>query len=169
MTSATIVFLLFMLLGTTALSVVRIIDGDSYVISAPFLPRPLKQTLVLRIHGIDTPEAGWRARCNRERRLAGHARTLVDDWFQDAAGDYVVALQRWDKYGGRVLSNVYGNQEGIDRYLLRHGCAVPYSGRGKRHNWCQNDTLLQSNATLIQRRCASWLTRSADDAHLPEE
>jgi endonuclease YncB( thermonuclease family) len=36
--------------------IVRINDGDTVVIAAPFLPAPLKPELAVRIFGVDTPE-----------------------------------------------------------------------------------------------------------------
>lgn len=152
MVCATVVFFWFGFLGISAVSVVRIIDGDSYAITAPFLPSPLKQTLVLRVAGIDTPEAGWRARCDRERQMARNAHTLVDHWFRKVGRNYLIVLHKWDKYGGRVLGNVHSNKKSIKQYLLEHGCAVAYSGRGQRHDWCQDDpttSTQQTNTTVV--------------------
>ena len=41
--------------------VLRVIDGDTLVISATYLPPTLRPELLLRISGIDAPERGWRA------------------------------------------------------------------------------------------------------------
>ena len=46
--------------------ILRVNDGDTIVISAPFLPAPLKQELAVRIYGVDTPEKGFRAKCPQE-------------------------------------------------------------------------------------------------------
>ena len=46
--------------------IVRINDGDTVVIAAPFLPAPLKPELAVRIYGVDTPEKGFRAKCPQE-------------------------------------------------------------------------------------------------------
>ncbi len=35
--------------------VLRVSDGDTIVIAAPFLPAPLKPELAVRIYGVDTP------------------------------------------------------------------------------------------------------------------
>ena len=43
--------------------IVRVNDGDTVVISAPFLPAPLKPELAVRVFGVDTPEKGFRAQC----------------------------------------------------------------------------------------------------------
>ena len=36
--------------------IIRVSDGDTIVISAPYLPAPLKPELAVRIYGVDTPE-----------------------------------------------------------------------------------------------------------------
>ena len=46
--------------------IVRVNDGDTVVIAAPFLPKPLKPELAVRIYGVDTPEKGFRAQCPQE-------------------------------------------------------------------------------------------------------
>ena len=46
--------------------VVRVNDGDTVVIAAPFLPAPLKPELAVRVFGVDTPEKGHRAMCPSE-------------------------------------------------------------------------------------------------------
>ena len=49
--------------------IVRVNDGDTIVISAPFLPAPLKPELAVRVFGVDTPEKGHRAQCPSEAQL----------------------------------------------------------------------------------------------------
>jgi endonuclease YncB( thermonuclease family) len=46
--------------------IVRVSDGDTVVIAAPFLPAPLKPELAVRVFGVDTPEKGHRAQCPSE-------------------------------------------------------------------------------------------------------
>jgi endonuclease YncB( thermonuclease family) len=46
--------------------ILRVNDGDTVVIAAPFLPAPLKPELAVRIYGVDTPEKGFRAKCAQE-------------------------------------------------------------------------------------------------------
>lgn len=124
--------------GSHNVSVIRVIDGDSYKITAPFLPAPLKQALTLRVAGIDTPEAGWRARCAREARMAMQTSHIVKNWLH--LGGYSILLYKWDKYGGRVLGDIVRDctkgSTSISQHLLVRGYAVAYSGRGQRHNWC---------------------------------
>ena len=48
--------------------IVRVTDGDTIVIAAPFLPKPLKPELAVRVFGVDTPEKGFRAKCESEKQ-----------------------------------------------------------------------------------------------------
>ena len=157
------ILLLFYLLAVgvrssyDGVSVIRIIDGDSYKITAPFLPAPLVQSLTLRVAGIDTPEAGWRAKCARESDMATQALHVVKNWLELA--EYSVLLYKWDKYGGRVLGNIVRNcmngSTSISEHLLRHGYAVRYHGRGQRHDWCKHTDLteLHNNMICFAARC----------------
>ena len=54
--------------------ILRVSDGDTIVIAAPFLPQPLKPELAVRIYGVDTPEKGHRAQCPSEAQR-GEAQT----------------------------------------------------------------------------------------------
>ena len=49
--------------------IIRVNDGDTVVIAAPFLPAPLKPELAVRVFGVDTPEKGFRAQCPSEDNL----------------------------------------------------------------------------------------------------
>ena len=53
--------------------IVRVTDGDTIVISAPFLPAPLKPELAVRVFGVDTPEKGHRAQCPGEAQRGEQA------------------------------------------------------------------------------------------------
>jgi endonuclease YncB( thermonuclease family) len=46
--------------------ILRVSDGDTIVIAAPFLPQPLKPELAVRIYGVDTPEKGFRGQCDQK-------------------------------------------------------------------------------------------------------
>jgi len=42
--------------ATYDVKILRVSDGDTIVIAAPYLPPPLKPELAVRIYGVDTPE-----------------------------------------------------------------------------------------------------------------
>jgi len=50
--------------------IVRVSDGDTVVIAAPFLPAPLKPELAVRIYGVDPPEKGFLGKGETEKQRA---------------------------------------------------------------------------------------------------
>ena len=76
-----LLFILVLLFATPAFAdnykILRVLDGDTVEIEAKFLPKELKQTLLLRMSGVDTPEIGGKAKCPNENKLAQEAKSLV--------------------------------------------------------------------------------------------
>jgi micrococcal nuclease len=106
-------------------------DGDTCYISISSLPKSLHK-MSIRVLGIDTPEI--RGKCKKEKELALKARVFANETFRAAKVIKFLDL-KWDKYGGRILSNVY-----LDGYLyadmiINEGLARPYDG-GKKDGWC---------------------------------
>lgn len=115
--------------------IIRVTDGDTVVISAPFLPAPLKPELSVRIYGVDTPEKGTRAACpeeaNRAKTASDYTRGAVK-----ATKQHQVVLYGWDKYGGRVLGDILLDGMSLRQELIRHGLAREYYG-GAKTSWCK--------------------------------
>ena len=88
--------------------IVRVNDGDTVVIAAPFLPAPLKPELAVRIYGVDTPEKGFRAQCPSEDQR-GQAATKFTTNAVATTQKHQVTLYGWDKFGGRVLGDIILN------------------------------------------------------------
>ena len=88
--------------------IVRVNDGDTVVIAAPFLPKPLKPELAVRIYGVDTPEKGFRAKCPAEDQRGQMASAFTKQAVAQAQQRQVV-LYDWDKFGGRVLGDIILN------------------------------------------------------------
>ena len=106
-------------------------DGDTCYITMKSLPKSLSK-MTVRILGIDTPEL--RGKCAKEKELAMKAKIFANLIFLEARKIEFKDL-KWDKYGGRILSNVY-----LDGYLyadmiINEQLAVPYDG-GKKEGWC---------------------------------
>lgn len=114
--------------------VVRVNDGDTVVISAPFLPRPLKPELAVRIYGVDTPEKGHRAQCASEDQR-GQAATAFTKQAVASTQKHQVILYGWDKFGGRVLGDIILNGVSLRAELIRNGFAREYYGDAKQ-SWC---------------------------------
>lgn len=114
--------------------ILRVIDGDTVVISAPFLPQPLKPELSLRLLGVDTPEKGSRAKCHQEDDLSNHAMSFVQDKIKNAK-TYQVIIKDWDKFGGRVLGHIIVDNEDLSELLIKNHYAKSYWGQ-KKESWC---------------------------------
>lgn len=112
----------------------RVIDGDTVVIDAKFLPRELGQYLSLRIIGIDTPESGARAKCVFEHNHAKNAKQYLSETITSAKTIKVI-LRGWDKYGGRVLGDIIVDGALISELLIAKGYAYRYDG-GTKTSWC---------------------------------
>ena len=115
--------------------IIRVSDGDTIVISARFLPAPLKPELAVRIYGVDTPEKGHRAQCESERQRGEQA----SQWTRQlvASGTrFQVTLYGWDKFGGRVLGDILVDGQSVRHGLVAAGLAREYYG-DRKESWCQ--------------------------------
>jgi endonuclease YncB( thermonuclease family) len=115
--------------------VIRVSDGDTIVIAAPFLPAPLKPELAVRIFGVDTPEKGHRAQCPQENERALVASKFTTQALQSHPKHQVI-IYGWDKFGGRILGDILVNGQSIRQGLISNGLAREYYGEAKQ-SWCQ--------------------------------
>ena len=115
-------------------TIVRVSDGDTIVIAAPFLPAPLKPELAVRIFGVDTPEKGFRAKCESENQR-GLAASEFTKKAVAASAKRQVVLYDWDKFGGRVLGDIILNGQSLRALLIQNGFAREYYGDAKQ-SWC---------------------------------
>lgn len=114
--------------------IIKVSDGDTVVIAAPFLPAPLKPQLAVRIFGVDTPEKGFRAKCESENQR-GLAATEFTKKAVNASTQRQVILYDWDKFGGRVLGDIILNGQSLRAMLIQNGFAREYYGDAKQ-SWC---------------------------------
>ena len=117
-----------------AAKIVRVSDGDTIVIAAPYLPLPLKPELAVRIYGVDTPEKGHRAACPAEAAAAEKASTWTKTLVASSAQHQVI-LYKWDKFGGRVIGDIVVNGQSVRQGLIANGHAREYYGEAKT-SWC---------------------------------
>jgi endonuclease YncB( thermonuclease family) len=119
--------------------ILRVTDGDTVVIAAPFLPAPLKPELAIRVFGVDTPEKGHRAQCPSEAQRGEAASAFTKNAINQAAaakGKFQVTMYGWDKFGGRVLGDILINGQSLRAALIANGFAREYYGEAKQ-SWCQ--------------------------------
>lgn len=123
--------------------VLRVTDGDSLLCRVTVWPN-VTWVGGVRLHGIDTPEKGWRAKSDWERTLAARAKGAVLEWLTFAtenSNTVILANVKPGKFARRILATVSGSPRYIDlaTYLTDRGLAVPYSGRGPRHDWSTHE------------------------------
>ena len=106
-------------------------DGDTCYVVAKTLPESLRN-MSIRILGIDTPEI--RADCLEEKDLALQGRAFANDMFKNADNIEFRNL-KWDKYGGRILADVYIDGISYKHEIIEAGLAREYYG-GKKLGWC---------------------------------
>lgn len=116
--------------------IIRVLDGDTIEIEAPFLPSELKQTLKVRLFGIDTPEKGQRSKCSIENSRSLKAKLFLEEEIARAQVIKVV-INEWDKYGGRILGDFILDGERLTTKLIRKGFAIHYDGGTKNFDWCR--------------------------------
>ena len=114
--------------------ILRVSDGDTIVIAAPFLPQPLKPELAVRVFGVDTPEKGHRAQCPQEDARGQAASEFTKNAVKNTKR-HQVTLYSWDKFGGRVLGDMILDGVSLRSELIRNGFAREYYGDAKQ-SWC---------------------------------
>jgi endonuclease YncB( thermonuclease family) len=114
--------------------ITRVLDGDTVAFEANFLPEPLKKELSIRVYGVDTPEKGFRAKCESEN-TKGLAATEFTKKSIANAKKIEVAIANWDKFGGRVLGDVILDGQSLRSLLIQNGYAREYYGEAKQ-SWC---------------------------------
>ncbi len=115
--------------------IIRVIDGDTIAFEYKQLPEPLKPELHLRVWGIDTPEKNFLAKCDTEKELGIKATEFTSKLINESK-KIQIELKSWDKYGGRVLGNIYLDGVSLRSTLIQKGYAKEYYGGGKQ-SWCK--------------------------------
>ena len=114
--------------------IIRVSDGDTIVIAAPFLPAPLKPELAVRIFGVDTPEKGFRAKCPAEDQRGQAASAFTKNMVVTSKSRHVT-IYGWDKFGGRILGDIILDGKSVRASLIANGFAREYYGDTK-GSWC---------------------------------
>lgn len=114
--------------------VVKVTDGDTVQVEAPWVPAPIKQVISIRVFGVDTPEKGFRAQCPAEDAKGQAASAFTKDLVTKAK-KVQYTLYDWDKYGGRVLGDVVLDGKSLRDQLIANGYARAYFGEAKQ-SWC---------------------------------
>ena len=113
----------------------RVVDGDTVEVATPWTPDPLPKKMSIRVFGVDTPEKGFRAKCESEAKRGEAATKFTKDLL--ASGKKIqVEIKEWDKFGGRVLGDVLVDGKSLRAALIANGYAREYYGDAKK-SWCE--------------------------------
>jgi len=113
--------------------ITRVVDGDTVEVQVDFLPKELGDRLYVRVWGVDTPEKGWRAKSEKENQLGLQASQFTKNKIAEAK-DLKVQIIMWDKFGGRILGDVFIDGQSLRQLLLNNGYAREYYG-AKKEEW----------------------------------
>jgi len=113
--------------------IMRVYDGDTFTARFNIWINQ-HVTSSVRVLGVDTPELGYRAKCESENEKAIQARDFVIKALEKE--NVLVDVVGADKYGGRVDAWVYVDGVGLDKLLIEAGLGRLYLGK-KRKGWCE--------------------------------
>ena len=137
-----IIFLILFLLASPAhaqeqmyiYKALKITDGDTIKLDvSKESPLVKKLGLSVRIKGIDTPEKGSKAKCDKENILGQQATVFTT--YLIGNKELLLSQVQNDKYGGRIVANVKVGGVDIAQELLKKGLARVYNGE-KKKSWC---------------------------------
>lgn len=108
------------------IELVRVYDGDTFIINIVNYPKIIGQNIRIRIYGINTPEI--RGTDIRTKLLAKEAR----DYLKEILVGKKIVLKnvRRGKYF-RIVANVYADKINVGELMLEKGYAVEYYGGKK--------------------------------------
>lgn len=131
-------FIIIFLLITCALNaetitnftIVKVRDGDTFVIDIPNIPDVFGKNIAVRIRGIDTPEKTDKR--EEIKALAYQAKEELEKLFSNGNNIVLYNLGR-DKYF-RLLASVKVDNVDVAEYLIKKGLAKRYNG-GTKDAW----------------------------------
>ena len=111
--------------------VIRVIDGDTFVVDIDEFPDLIGKDISVRVNGIDTPEL--RGKCGREKDLAVKAKERVDALLKTADTIVLENLSRGSFF--RIVADVIIDGVDLGELILNEGLATPYRS-GSESPWC---------------------------------
>lgn len=115
------------------LEVIRVIDGDTFVVTVHSIPELFGKYLGVRVRGVNTPELRSKNEC--EKKKAKSAKKFVEGFLVGGA----LSIHNCDrgKYF-RIVCSVTKNGVDLSEELIKNKLAVPYDGGTKpKVDWCK--------------------------------
>ena len=117
-------------------SVVKVHDGDTFIVNIAGCPDVLCKSMPVRISGIDAPE--MKGKCPQEIAGAIAAKNYLTGQVMNSQ-DIALHDPARDKYF-RLNAHVMANGVDVGADMVAKGLARAYSG-GKRDRWCPENTV----------------------------
>ena len=112
----------------------KFVDGDTFEIDPSNIIKIPGLGLSIRVNGIDTPEKGGRAGCKSEANLAKEASEETKKILLRSK-KIEIDNYHWDKFGGRIVADVYVDGALLSKQIIDKNLAKPYFGK-KKESWC---------------------------------
>lgn len=116
--------------GGLVVDLVRVIDGDTIVVTIDGWPEVVGHEIGVRVAGCDTPEL--RDKRPDIKRLAYEAKGAVLLMLQHSRQIELRNIRRGKYF--RLVADVYADGNKLSEFLIRQGLAQPYDG-GTRPKW----------------------------------
>ncbi len=118
--------------GTVSVSrVIRVIDGDTFVVDIDEFPDLIGKHISVRVNGINTPEL--RGKCEREKDLAVKAKERVEALLKTADTIVLENLSRGSFF--RIVADVIIDGVSLGEIILNESLATPYRPSSDSY-WC---------------------------------
>ena len=111
---------------------VRVYDGDTIYVDVETLPAIIGSEMPIRIRGINTPEIGQHAKCEKEHEIGIKAKIFVEERLKNAAKIELLNISRGKKYF-RISADVVYDGKPIAPEVIQMGLGVVY---GVKKDWC---------------------------------
>lgn len=111
----------------TDFTIIKVRDGDTFMIDIPNIPDVFGKNIAVRIRGIDTPELNDKR--EEIRKISIQARDELERLLLNAKKITLYNLGR-DKYF-RLLASVKADNIDVSDYLIKKGLAKKYNGGKK--------------------------------------
>ncbi|PCG20553.1 thermonuclease family protein [Brachyspira sp. G79] len=109
----------------TNFELVRVRDGDTFVVNIKNIPAVFGEEIAIRIRGIDTPELDDSRKAIKD--IAYKAKFELETLLYSSKKIVLYNLGR-DKYF-RVLASVKADDIDVGQYLIKKGLAKKYTGK----------------------------------------
>lgn len=114
----------------TDFEIVKVRDGDTFIINIKNIPDVFGEEIAVRIRGIDTPEVNDKR--EEIRNIAIKAKEELEKLFNNGNKIILYNLGR-DKYF-RLLASVKVGDIDVSEHLIKKGLAKKYNG-GTKESW----------------------------------